>query len=87
MRAGGVRRSQQRELWRSIAEILGGPAHADYSRVFGQLDEVGRAKGWPEARWRPVGEGEVVGREARRVHPANTAGSPDGPPRAGGSRL
>ena len=51
-----------REIWASIAQMLGGQAEADYIRVFAELDAVADGA----CHWQPLEDGEVASRELMR---------------------
>ena len=52
--------SMQRELWGHVSDLLGGQAKDDYESVFGALDEIGEAHGWPKTTWRPLAPGANI---------------------------
>ena len=54
--------SMRREIWASIAQMLGGQAEADYIRVFAELDAVADGA----CHWQPLEDGEVTSRELMR---------------------
>lgn len=58
--------SLRRQVWESCAQILGGQAEYDYRQVFAALDKVAEAP----CEWRALDAGEIMAREAMRVHGA-----------------